>query len=521
MMDVIEGYDHIVIGAGSAGAAITRRLVDAGRKVLLIEAGAADDLEPIHQAGSMLALRGSTVDYGYETVPQAELGGRTIGWPRGKVLGGSSAINGMIFVRGHPADYDTWAYHGADGWHFADVLPYFKRLERFDDGETALRGGNGPLPVTRNRQPHPVTVATVAAAVDYGLPFNADYNGEQILGISYTQINVVNGRRVSTWQAYGAPIADNPLLTIRANTQALRLVFEGNRAVGAVIAAPDGHSVVRSAGDIIVSSGAIGSAQLLLLSGLGSADDLRRLGIDPVADLPGVGQNLHDHTISQVAWRSKRPLRAPSANHLEAHIFASSRPGRTVPDTQPVTGLFAYPVEGYAPFAPDQTYAWFPGVIRPLSRGRLNLRSTDPAEPPLIDPGYLREPQDLEAMLFSLKMCRDIGNSSALDDWSAGELAPGPHVKSDDELRAYIRRSLDTYFHPVGTCRIGRDSLAVVDPELRVHGIDNLRVADASVFPAVPSGNTHGPAVMVGERAADFLLHRAPAGTNAEPSSTR
>jgi choline dehydrogenase len=508
-MSVAESYDHIVIGSGSAGAAVVRRLVDAGRKVLLLEAGRADDLESIHEAGSMLALRGSPVDYGYATVPQPELEGRLVGWPRGKVLGGSSAINGMIFVRGHPADYDAWAYNGADGWRFADVLPYFKRLERFDDGETALRGGSGPLPVTRNRQPHPVTVATVAAAVDYGLPFNADYNAEQILGISYTQINVVDGRRVSTWQAYGAPITNNPLLTVRTNTQALRLVFEGRRAVGVEIAGPQMRTIVHSEGDIVVSSGAIGSAQLLLLSGLGDADDLRRLGIDPVADLRGVGKNLHDHATSQVAWRSKRPLPPPSANHLEAQIFAASRPGFAVPDTQPVTGLFAYPVEGYAPFPKGETYAWFPGVVRPLSRGRLTLRSADPTDVPLLDPGYLREPQDLEAMLFSLKMCRDIGSRTALDDWNAGELAPGPDVRTDEELRAYIRRSLDTYFHPVGTCRIGRDSLAVVDPELRVHGIENLRVADASVFPSIPTGNTHGPAVMVGERAADFVLSRA------------
>jgi choline dehydrogenase len=297
-------------------------------------------------------------------------------------------------------------------------------------------------------------------------------------------------------------------LTVRTNTQALRLVFHGRRAVGVDVAGPGGRAVIRSEGDIIVSSGTIGSAQLLLLSGLGEADELRSLRINPVADLPGVGQNLHDHTISQVAWRSKRPLGPPSANHLEAQIFAASRPNLVVPDTQPVTGLFAYPVEGYAPFAPDETYAWFPGVVRPLSRGRLTLRSADPNDPPLLDPGYLREPQDLEAMLFSLKMCRDIGSRRALQEWNAGEVAPGPNVRTDAELRAYIRRSLDTYFHPVGTCRIGHDSRAVVDPELRVHGVENLRVADASVFPAIPTGNTHGPAVMVGERAADFVLSR-------------
>jgi choline dehydrogenase len=500
--------DHVVVGTGSAGSPVIRRLLDAGRTVAVIEAGGTDDNPDLRIPERMVALRGTANDYGHSTVPQAALGGRSIAWPRGRVLGGSSAINGMVHARGHRADYDAWAYGGADGWSYEEVLPYFRRLENVsEEFASELRGSTGPLPARGVVRPHPVNVAQLEAAVQAGIPLNEDQNGEDIYGVGYTQLNIVDGRRVSAWEAYLGQIIDHPALQVFTDSLATRVVIENGRAVGVEFIRDGETRVIRSSGDIVLAAGALASPQLLQLSGIGPADGLRALGIPVVADLAGVGENLHDHVLSEVVWRSTREIDPSGHAPLEVQLFADSRPGLLSPDLQPVTGLAAYPIEGYdLPFG--AVYSWFAGVVRPRSRGRLWLQSADPTVPPLFDPGYLSEQVDLDALVASIELVREIGRQDALAGWNAGELAPGPGVRTRAELEDYARRSLDTYFHPVGTARIGTDDLAVVDPTLRVRGVENLRVADASVFPEIPAANTHVPSVMVGERAADFILGR-------------
>jgi choline dehydrogenase len=506
-MTEVREFDHVVVGSGSAGSVVARRLVDAGRTVLLIEAGSVDSHPSIRPLDGMLGLRGSENDWARRTEPQSGLGGRRIEWPRGKVLGGSSAINAMIYVRGHRADYDAWAYGGADGWSYDEVLPYFRRSEDFARGADDFHGEGGPLPVWPNADPHPLSVAILEAAVQSGYPATDDHNGADIYGVAYTHLNARGGERFSAWRSFGEPSLASGRLTVLTDTLATRVVFDGTRAVGVEVLTADGLSTYSSRSDVVLAAGALASPQLLQLSGIGPADALRALGIDVRVDLPGVGENLHDHAISQVAWRTQRPVDWHGHPPLEVQLFADSRPGLISPDLQPVTGFFAYPVEGYD-FPAGDCYAWFPGIVRPRSRGRLWLDDADPRSSPRFDPGYLTEQVDVDALVEAIRICREIGRAPALAEWNAGEIAPGPGIADDDTdaLRAYARLSLDTYFHPVGTCRMGVDSAAVVDPRLRVIGVEGLRVADASIFPEIPAGNTHAPSVMVGERAADFIL---------------
>lgn len=499
-------FDHVVIGGGSAASPIIRRLLDAGRRVAVIEAGGRDDHPDLRVPDRMIALRGTPHDFGYATVPQRELGGRTVSWPRGRVLGGSSAINGMVHARGHRADYDSWAYGGADGWSYADVLPYFRKLENVsEDLQSPYRGSAGLLPARTVTNPHPVNTAQLAAAIQAGIPFNPDQNGEDIYGVGYTQLNIVEGRRVSAWEAYVAPVLPHANLTLYTDALASRVVTRNRRAVAVEFIRAGQTHTVRSQADVVISAGALNSPQLLQLSGLGPAASLRALGIPVVVDLPGVGENLHDHILAEVVWRSRRPVDPTGYAPLEVQFFADSRSGLVSPDLQPVTGTGAYPIPGYdLPFG--QVFSWFAGVVRPRSRGRLWLTSVDPTVPALFDPGYLTDPADLDALVAAVELVREIGRQPALEEWNAGELAPGPSVTTRDALKDFLRLSMDTYYHPVGTAKIGVDRLSVVDARLRVHGTENLRVADASVFPEIPAANTHVPAVMVGERAADFIL---------------
>lgn len=523
-----QEFDHIIVGAGSAGCVIARRLVDAGRTVALVEAGGPDHNPAIHDPARAWELWNSPEDWAYLTEPQEHSLKTSLSWPRGKVLGGSSALNGMIYIRGAKADFDNWAYNGAAGWSYDAVLPYFKRSEDFEDGPSQYHGAGGPLPVTRIREPNPASLAFLDACASHGLALNDDPNSASILGAGLTHLTVRGGRRMSAWTSFAAPVLGSPLLTVITGAQASSLLFDGTgRAAGVRLAgaarvlsprtyAPDSPDTtlsgewpateLRCSGDVIVCGGTIGSPQLLLLSGVGPADDLRALGIGVTADLPGVGANLHDHFLATILYSSARTIPEGKANNLEAHLFTVSDPGMVAPDLQPLMSHSPMPVDGYP--VPDygNGYAIVPGVIRPLSRGRLWLRSADPAGHPVIDPHYLEEPADLKALVTAMKLAREIGEGKALKDWRAREIAPGPEVRTDEEIAEYAMRNLITYHHQAGTCKMGIDAMAVTSPDLRVHGVPGLRVADASVMPAVTSGNTNAPTIMIAERCAEFLL---------------
>jgi choline dehydrogenase len=504
----------IVVGSGSAGAVVARRLVDAGASVVLLEAGGVDDNAAIHDPARLFELWDSEQDWSYRTVPQAACAGRELHWPRGKVLGGSSALNGMIYARGHRSDYDAWAYLGNDGWAYHDVLPLFKRSEDFDRGASAYHGAGGPMHVRSRYEPHPLNAAAVAAAQEAGIAFNDDHNGEVLDGVSYCQLTIRDGVRQSTATAFLAPVSGAPGLTVLTGSRARRLLFDGERCTGVEIVRDGAVAQIRAEDEVVVCGGTVESPKLLLLSGIGPAFELAALGIDVVADLPGVGRNLHDHMLSPVIYGASRavPPALPGLQQLHSHLFWRSRPGLPGPDVQPLFFHLPLYLEGME--GPADGYTLMAGIIRPASRGALRLASADPEAPPLIDPACLSCDVDAGALIAAIELCREVGEQQSLSEWRGGELYPGPGVRSRQELLDYVRSTAITYHHQVGTCKMGVDADAVVDPQLQVHGLEGLRVADASVMPFVSSGNTHAATVMIGERAAELVLSAASPATS-------
>jgi choline dehydrogenase-like flavoprotein len=526
-----ETYDFIIVGAGSAGCVLANRLTASGRhRVLLLEAGPADRNLWIHIPlgyGKLFADRRN--NWCYATEPQPELAGRAVIAPRGKVLGGSSSINGMVYIRGQAEDFNMWRQLGNAGWGYDDVLPYFRKAEANERGADEMHGGDGPLSVSDARDQHPLALAFVEAAVACGYPRNDDFNGKSQEGAGLYQTTTRGGRRCSTAKGYLKPAARRANLRVVTDALTTRIVFDGRRTAGIEYSAEGQTRLARAAREIVLSSGAYNSPQLLQLSGVGPAPLLQSLGIPIVADMPGVGEGLNEHYSGRTMMRCREPITVNDAVNswsgsvkaawryalarrgdlavpaISAGCFVRAHPLSETPDAQCSIALYSADIIG-------GTLHKFPGItgvcslLRPESRGYVRIKSPDPRQAPAIHPNYLGTKRDREIAVAGVKAMRRIFQAPAMARYIAEEIEPGAACDNDGELLDFIRRRGSTTYHPVSTCRMGQDALAVTDERLRVRGFGSLRVVDASIMPAVVSGNTNAATIMIGEKGADMIL---------------
>ncbi|MBV8392955.1 MAG: GMC family oxidoreductase N-terminal domain-containing protein [Alphaproteobacteria bacterium] len=529
----MNDYDYIVVGAGSAGAVVANRLsADPRNKVLLLEAGPAGHPWSFLPVGSARLISNPAANWLYSAEPEAHTKGRRIPVPRGKLLGGSSSINGMAFVRGQAQDFDTWAQMGNAGWSYRDVLPFFKRIETYrGGGDDEFRGRDGPLTVTDPEPAEPIFKALIAAAAEVGIRHNPDYNGAEQDGIAMSQASIVRGTLVSTARAYLDPIRKRPNLHIVTGATADCLLFDGARCTGVRYSAGEKSHAARASREVVVCGGTINSPQLLELSGIGQPERLKALGLDVRQALPGVGENLRDHYAPRTRWAvgAKGYTYNDTGRGLglvgQALRWAATRKGMLASVGAPIRA-FVRSREGLA--APDLLLGWVamytePGPrgpvvarksgmtcyahpMRPESKGHIHITSSDPRKPPAINFNFLSAPVDGELTVRAIQIARTIMTAKAMAPLQVTEEAPGRDRKTDEEILDWVKGAAETTYHPVGTCKMGNDPMAVVDSRLRVHGIAGLRVADASIMPTLTSGNTNAPSIMIGEKAADMIL---------------
>ena len=528
-----QSYDYIVVGAGSAGCVLANRLsADPDNRVLLLEAGGSDINPWIHiPVGYFKTMHHPATDWCYKTEPDIGIAGRSLQWPRGKVLGGSSSLNGLLYVRGQPQDYDRWAELGNRGWSFEEVLPYFKKSEDQERGADEYHGVGGPQKVSDLRLRRPIADFFIEAATQTGIPFNADYNGAQQEGVGYFQQTAYKGFRWSTAKGFLRPARKRPNLTVQTRAQTTRVLFEGTRAVGVEYLQGDRLQRAMAGAEVILSAGAIGSPQILQLSGVGPRALLETHGLPLVKELPGVGRNLQDHLQIRLVFRTSQRTLNDEVNNMfkqgwvglqylltrtgpltlaasQVAIFTRSSPSVERPDIQ----FHMQPLSADKPGDGAHKFSAFTASVcqlRPHSRGYLEIKSKDPLVHPAIHPNYLSDERDHQVAIDGIKTARRIAEAPALAPHITDEYVPGRQYQSDEELLEAARLYSQTIYHPTSTCKMGHDQMAVVDDRLRVHGLSNLRVVDASIMPEIVSGNTNAPTIMIAEKASDMILEDA------------